>query len=461
MMIRARRLPTPSLPLLLLIILFATLWLGGGASRADALGQALVRSMAWALLGATILFGPRPRLGEARPVLLLLVAAVLLSLLQLVPLPPPLWQTLPGRGVLTEAAASSGQAQPWRPLAIVPGAAANAVASLVVPIATYVLIVSLRPEERRWLPRLMPALVVAGALVGLLQFSGVHFNNPLINDTVGEVSGPFANRNHFALFVAMGCTMVPTWAFLDGRSPHWRAPVALGLSVLLALIILSSGSRAGLALGAVGLVCGLLIARKDIRRLLARYPRWVFPSLVAAIVGLIAIFVLISVAADRAVAINRALAMDPAQDMRSRGLPIVWDMVATYFPAGSGLGGFDQLFRLHEPFALLKPTYFNHAHNDWLEIVLDAGAAGALLLGAAVAWWGWASVRAWRGQTSGSVMQGRLGSTLIGMILLASLFDYPARTPMVMAILVVAARWMCGEPEAASTSALPRDGRHL
>jgi O-antigen ligase len=457
---RAPRLPKPSLPLVLLVILFGTLWLGGGASRADALGQALVRGTAWGALALAILFGPRPRMGEARPVLFLLAAAIALGVLQLVPLPPVLWQALPGRGMLAQAAASSGQPQPWRPLAIVPGAAVNALSSLVVPLVTYILLVSLRTEERRWLTPLMLALVVAGALLGLLQFSGAYFNNPLINDAVGEVSGPFANRNHFALFVAMGCALVPTWAFLDGRSPQWRAPTALGLNVLLALIILSSGSRAGLVLGAVGLLCGVLIVRKAVRRLLSRYPRWVFPALIAAIVALVAIFILISVAANRAVAISRVLAMDPGEDMRSRGLPVVWQMVGHYFPVGSGLGGFDPLFRLHEPFALLKPTYFNHAHNDWLEIVLDTGVAGALLLVVAVSWWAWASVRAWRAQTPGSVMQARLGSTLIGMTFIASLFDYPARTPMIMAVVVVAALWLCGAPRAAARSALPgRDHR--
>ncbi len=83
-------------------------------------------------------------------------------------------------------------------------------------------------------------------------------------------------------------------------------------------------------------------------------------------------------------------------------------MIRTYFPVGSGLGGFDPLFRMHEPFELLKPTYFNHAHNDWLEIALDAGGAGIALLFGSILWWGMASARAWR-SADGSVTA-RLGS---------------------------------------------------
>src|SRR3546814_14825252 len=79
--------------------------------------------------------------------------------------------------------------------------------------------------------------------------------------------------------------------------------------------------------------------------------------------------------------------------MRARGLPTVLSMIAAYFPAGAGFGGFDPIFRLHEPFRLLKPTYFNHAHNDFLEVVLDGGLPAALLLLVAIGWYAIASIR--------------------------------------------------------------------
>lgn len=458
---RASRIPSPSLSLVLLVILFGTLWLGGGASMADTLGQVLVRSVGWGVLFLAVLFGPRPRLTEAKPVLFLILAAITLVLFHLVPLPPSIWQALPGRTLIMEAAIASAQPQPWRPLAIIPGAAVNAAGSLVVPLATYVLLVSLREEDKRWIPALMLALIVASTLVGLLQFSGASFDNIFVNDTLGDVSGTFANRNHFALLIAMGCALVPTWALLDGRASSWRAPAALGLTILLALTILSSGSRAGLALGAIAMVCGLLTVRKGIRRLLLRYPRWFFPALMVGIVALVAIFILISVTADRAIAIDRLIAMDPGRDMRSRGLPVVVQMIGKYFPVGSGLGGFDPLFRINEPFALLKPTYFNHAHNDWLEVILDAGLPGAVLLAAAVIWWAKASINAWHNHAGGSAMLPRVGSIWIGLVFAASIFDYPARTPMVMAVIVIAAWWLHSEAHKDATSALPDEDQHL
>lgn len=435
------RFPT-GLSFILLAALLAVLWLAGGASRADALGQVLVRGAAWFALILALLFGARPSFAGTRPLLVLLIAAALLALVQLIPLPPDIWQAFPGRASLADAAAVSGQLQPWRPWSIVPGATANALSSLIVPAAVLVLATGLKEDEHKWLLGLVLGLVATSMLLGLLQISGVAFNNPFINASAGEVSGTFANRNHFALFLAFGCLGAPVWAFYGGQRPKWRAPVVLGLVLLFALTILATGSRAGIVLGVFALGIAMLLGYNGIRRALRRYPRWVLPALVAAIVGLVAIFIVIAVAADRAASINRMLAAYPGQDMRSRNLPTVLDMIREYFPAGSGLGGFDPVFRMGEPFALLNLTYFNHAHNDFLEVVLDAGVLGLALLIAALLWWIWASVRVWRpGFESASALP-RLGSAMLLLTIIASIFDYPARTPMIMAMIVIAGVWL-------------------
>ena len=458
---RSKPFARPSLYVVLLCLFLAVLSIAGGASRADTLGQLVVRVAAAAVLVVALLFGDRPVLAPVRPVVLLLAVALSLALLQLVPLPPDMWQALPGRAILAEAAVASSQPQPWRPWSIVPGATANAAASLIVPTATLILLAGLKRSERGWLPGLTLGLIVAATLIGLLQFSGAGFDNPFVNDEAGLVSGMFANYNHFALLLAFGCMLAPVWAFLHGRTPGWRGAVAIGLVALFTLTLLASGSRAGLVLGGLALVIGLALVRQPVTRTLVRYPRWVLPATVAAIVGMVAILVLVSVATDRAVSIDRAVAVDPWQDMRRRGLPTVLAMIGTYFPVGAGLGSFDPIFRMHEPFALLKPTYFNHAHNDLLEIVLDAGLPGVLLLGAALAWWSWASVRAWRAGPAMRDVLPRLGSAMLLLVLLASVIDYPTRTPIFMALVVLAAVWLADGGDEPFSSALPRSAQDL
>lgn len=456
---RPERFGQPSPPFLFLLILLAGIWIAGGASRGDALGQIIVRGLCATACVATALFGRRPALRDVMPVFLFLGAAAALAMVQLIPLPPALWSGLPGRAAFLEAAAAAGIPQPWRPLAIVPDAAVNALFSLIVPATVLLLVSQLRDQERDLLPAIFLGLISGSALIGLLQFSGAGFDNPFINDSPGQVSGIFANRNHLALFLSIGCVLAPGWAFVDGRRSGWRPPVALCLVLLFALTILASGSRTGLALGIIGLVIGLILARGGIARTMRRYPRWATPALIAGIVAILGIAVLASVAADRAVSIDRIIGIDPGQDMRGRGLPVVLSMIGTYFPVGSGLGGFDPIFRMHEPFSLLKVTYFNHAHNDWLEVVLDAGLPGLLLLLAGLCWWGWASTQAW--QRGSDRVLARTGSATLLLVMVASLFDYPARTPMVMVVMAVAGAWLSAGRAKRNRSALPDSTQHL
>lgn len=444
----------PGVSLVLFAILLAVLWFAGGGSRADLIGQVLVRATAWVLLVTAILFAPAPSWRSTGPVAALLCGAAAIACLQLVPLPPGLWQMLPGRAVLTEAAAASGQPQPWRAWSIVPGATANALSALVVPLAVLVLVAGMRPDARRHLPAMLLGFAGLTMSIGLLQFSGATLNNPFVNDTPGEVSALFANRNHFALLMAIGCAVAPAWAFMDRSQLRWRGPLAGSLVLMSLLAIVASGSRSGVMLGAVALMLGLAIIARPARHLLRRQPRWLFPAILSGVVLLAIALVTVSVLAGRAIAIDRLATSEVGADMRSRGLPTVLGMVREYFPFGSGLGSFETMFRMHEPFDLLKPTYFNHAHNDWLEIVLDTGLPGLLLLACGVLWWGMASVRAWRSDA----LTPRAGSAIVLLVMAASVFDYPARTPAILAILALAALWLAG---VGVTSALPRTEQHL
>lgn len=431
----------PDVNFVLLVLLLGILWIAGGASQANVLGQAIVRGAAWGALVIALLLGRRPSLRKTRVVAALLLSAVVLVLVQLVPLPPVVWQTLPGRDLLANAAMVSGQEQPWRPLSVAPGATINAASSLIVPVVIFLLAAGLREKDRVWLPGVLLTIIVLSTIIGLLQFSGASFDNALTNASAGDVSGMFANRNHFALLLAMGCILAPVWAFQRTSRSLLRAAIAAGLVLLFALTILASGSRAGLAVGAVAIALGLFLVGKDIRHALRHAPRWVFPALVTTVVAVIAAFVIVSVLAGRAEAINRIIALDPADDMRARGLPVALKMIAVYFPVGTGFGSFDPVFRMHEPFDFLNLSYFNHAHNDFVEIVLDGGILSLILLLVALGWWLMATIAAWRARKANGLLP-LAGSAMLFLILLASSSDYPARTPMMMAMIVIAALWL-------------------
>lgn len=446
------------LPLILVVVLLGLLWLAGGASREDALGQVVVRGGAWLAIAITALVGSRPAVGPVRPVLVLLLATIMLPLLQLIPLPPSWWQALPGRDVLLIPGETS---LPWRPWTMTPGATYNSLASLVVPAAMFLLLVQLDEKARAWLPAILLAMVTSAVILGLFQFSGARINNPLINETPGLVSAIFANRNHFALLTAMGCLIAPVWAFQDSEALKWRGPVAIGLVMLFVLMILATGSRSGILLGVLALVIGIALVGARLKRRLRQAPKWVFPVLLAALVVTFVGVILLSVAADRAVSIQRLILHNADEDLRQRTMPTILAMIELYLPLGSGFGGFDPVFRIHEPLALLKPTYFNQAHNDFLGITLDGGLPALALLLAAFGWWLVATARVWRASHAEPAVLARLGSAILFLVFVGSAIDYPARTPTIMAIIVIAATWLArGRPDK-SVAALPAEHPHL
>jgi O-antigen ligase len=131
-------------------------------------------------------------------------------------------------------------------------------------------------------------------------------------------------------------------------------------------------------------------------------------------------------------------------------------MIQTFFPVGTGFGSFESAYRGFEPFQNLAPMYMNQAHNDWLQIILEGGLAGLFLLAVFVGWWGRTAIRVWRnGGGERDFRLARLGSVLLLLVMIASITDYPARTPLIMVIVVQSAIWMLA-PTAVRTGLLDR-----
>ena len=426
----------------LLVTYLVVLWIGGGASRADVSAQPVIRFVSWLALIVLAMFGRGVAWRRSKAVAILLTLSVLLVIVQLIPLPPSVWSALPGRDLFVRAAEVSAQPQPWRPISISPGTTANALWSLVVPITAFVLSTNLTRDQHWRICGLLLALIVAGCLEALLQFSGSPFRNPLINAVKGSVSGNFANRNHFALFVALGCLIAPVWGFTRAGASRWKSITAIALLPLFLLVILATGSRAGMLLGSLAILAGLSIVRTQILAKLRSLPRWLAIGTIAAGVSALVSAVVLSIVLGRAEGLERAMALRMTADLRSQALPYVIEAIGRYFPVGAGFGTFDATYRIVEPDALLQTVYFNHAHNDWLEVVLDGGIAGAALLLAGVTWGFVAAVRVWRGKSEGATTLGRMASVILLLILLASVPDYPLRTPMMMVGLVLAAVWL-------------------
>lgn len=428
--------------------------LGGGA-RDDVQSLMILRPLS-ALVFAYALWNlSGERAAAHRSLLGFAVAWAALHLLQLVPLPPQWWQTLPGREVIAEIDRAAGLGDVWRPLTMVPHGTRNAAWALLAPAVVLLLGIGIAARDRRRLLPVVLGLGLLSAVIGGLQLaaapqSGLFFYRITNN---GSAVGLFANRNHHAIFLALLPPMLLVWATLRSgwRAPRSRADwthwaCAAGGVVLVVPLILVIGSRAGLMITLLGMLAApLLLAglprAEGMGTLVLGRPRrfYAIAFLVLAAAGL----VLLTVLLGRGLAFDRLIASD-ATDLRFRVLGTLGEMVELYLPWGSGFGSFTEVYQLHEPRHLLAPAYLNHAHNDWLESALTGGVPAMVLAGLAIVGFLVRAVRLARpapGGDRGEVLLGRLGLLILLMLALASFGDYPLRTPALACLAAVAALW--------------------
>ena len=118
-------------------------------------------------------------------------------------------------------------------------------------------------------------------------------------------------------------------------------------------------------------------------------------------------------------------------------------MAVAFQPFGAGFGSFESVYLGFEPFDLLRSTYLNAAHNDLAQIIIEGGMGAIALLVVFFWWWVRTTFVIWSTRSSSQIaLLGRAATLATGFLLLASLFDYPLRTPLLACFFAVLAVWM-------------------
>ena len=386
---------------------------------------------------------------QARWALAIIAGLIVLPLLQLVPLPPTIWTSLPGRAPFAAAYEAAGMAVPWLPLSLDPEATWFSFLSLLPAVAVFLALMALDLKLRRLIGFVILGFAFASVLLGLAQLAGgmespLRFYNPT-SDT--DSVGFFANRNHYtalltaAIPIAAGLSM----GFAGERTAR-RRPALLLLLIAYAVLLTGVGmahSRAGLLLAFVAVIAstGLVWAARNNGEPLAG--RFKFPLLFAAanFCGLFLAFQFGFVGLA-----NRLEKEGLVSDLRRPIAEVTLHAIEGNLPFGVGFGAFEPVYQIYEPVSLALPPFINHAHDDWLELVLDGGLPVVALLIGFLVWFAFAGVRAWRGlYPAGSPVDqavARAGPIIVGMLLLHSIVDYPLRTTSMMVVFAFAAALM-------------------
>ena len=439
---------TSPLFLLSAAVLVASLILGG-ATRGGFLSDTILQLVATPLLLLALwrLF-QAPLTQQTKLILLFCLAVAALPLLQLIPLPPWIWASLPQRASSAVAFDLLHQNAPWLPISVSPQQTWLSALSLIAPLAIFLATLLLTYRERRWLSLVILAVGTLSVFIGLLQVaqgpeSPWRFFS-ITNPT--EAVGFFANRNHFA---ALGYTLVlfaAAWAanaaVIAGRAGGLKqydtASIITALGCFTLLVVLLAGeamarSRAGLGLTIVALFGAFALGVSD-RRVGTGFT----PSKLLVSATALAVVLSVQYALYR---ILERFEVDPLDDARLAFIPTTMHAAKAYLPVGSGLGTFVPVYASFErPEDALLNTYANHAHNDAAELWLETGLVGLALVALFVFWFGRRSLEVWRtapppGAKEVDWSLTRVATIIIALILAHSFVDYPLRTGAMMAVM--------------------------
>jgi len=407
----------------------------GGATHGEAISSALVRLAALPLLAMALFTITRDGVRrEALWPLAILIAALAVPLVQMIPLPPALWTALPGRAVIAEGFKAGGVSLPWLPISLAPSGTLDALLSLIPPAAIFLAALNMDERERRLLTLVVVACALLGTLLGAAQVgsgqdSGLRFYAVTNADSA---VGFFANRNHYAALLVIALPLTAYWlAYSEGRSGGQTAVYMLIAAGVLVVFLVSLGvtrSRAGIGLGALAVLLSAVLLWFS-----SSVPRIVPVLLVAGLMiggGLVSAFALDPL-------MHRF--QDPvASEARVTLLPGLMAAIKTFMPVGSGLGSFVPVYQIFERPETVLAQYVNHAHDDYLEILIETGLIGAALILAFIAWYVQAGVRA-AGWPSGRDHDlPRVAAVVVLLVLIHSVVDYPLRTAGISVVFALA-----------------------
>jgi O-antigen ligase len=316
--------------------------------------------------------------------LVLLASPLLLAVVQLTPLPPQTWLALPGHDAFAAAMKAAGvPADRWRPMSIDPEATLASLLAALPLMAAFVMGHESTSRQLRWMMRVLLAVALAQVALGLFQVAGGQ-NSPLYFGMMsfGPAIGTFPNRNLLGNYLALsliGCLWLAYEAHRrSGQHSLRRAfqekhQLALwgGAAFLLVVGILATRSRGTVVFGSLAAVAVFAVIAIRIQGFTRgwRIVLPIAPLVLLAAVTLVGIETLQS-------------RLDMSQLTSSAGFRgelarTSLQAAAEFWPLGSGLGTYREAYPRFQPPWL--PGFANHAHQDYVELLVEAGALFAAL----------------------------------------------------------------------------------
>jgi O-antigen ligase len=434
-------------PLIAALFLACAIALGGGGTPNPATEVLLqmvfvVAALAWLWIPPQQGAVPVPR---SAAFWLVAFLAILLPLIQLIPLPPSLWTALPGNDDRVAALALVGRENSWQPLTHSAPRTLASLVAIVPALFAFFAAAALDARGRSWMVGAIVATVLLAAVFGALQASLGPDSAPyLYAQNSPTLTGFQANRNAavdvFLIgMVAAAALLVPSLMPGNRRDPRRsrtliadRRAAGIVLAAILFVLffaIVLTASRTGIALIPLALLGVWVIVWPA----LADRGLWRFAPAGAALLAVPIVAVIALRGGNTALAgvADRFLfAEDGRRELWQDG----WFAATQAWPFGIGMGGAQPALVAVERLEVLDFRSPNRVHNDYLELALEGGLPALALLAAIVLILIVAAGLTWRRRPDERHLTA-LGVVILLVAAFHSFVDYPLRS-MALACLI-------------------------
>lgn len=427
--------------------------LGGGGSSAPISELLLELVAAMTAAGWSIVAYRREPITLPQDRLVWTIAGLVLVLpiLQLLPLPPAIWQILPGRENEVAALRLVGGDANWMPWSMTPSRTFASLLAILPAVLAMVIVASLDRAGRRLVIATVAGVALASLVLGALQLSAGESGawRPYGNGNPGYLDGFQANRNAEADVLLFGIVA------LAAVLASYRRELGEGLAVaslalgglLLVLGCLAAGSRMGIALLPLSIVAVAVIWIRSRPRLRTM----IRGGSIAAAGALGAVLLYYSNNRVAHVIGRFASGHDPRENIWADTL----FAISRHWPLGSGVGSFKPVFIATERLEFVDIFYPTSAHNDYLELALEGGLFGLALLAAIFVLIGWMICRAWRGTASDGRGQTIFATSVLIIVASHSTVDYPLRSMAIACIAGAAVGLLSALPKVHNKRGVP------
>ena len=334
-----------------------------------------------------------PVFRNARPILILLACWLIYTLFQFIPMPLSMVSLLSPESAKMHALAR----QPaWIPLSVDPHASTVAWLKSLVYVLVFGLSLLVVTSRRR-LELLAHVLVFSGLLQAfygsLMTLSGLEYGFFIKKFAyVGNATGTFVNRNHFAGYLEM-CLAVGIGLMISslGGKPAMtrrqklrnfitlllgkKLRLRLYLAVMVIALVLTHSRMGNTAFFSSMIVAGLI--GLALSRHASRATVMLLVSLVVIDIFIVGTWFGVEKVVTRLE--NTSVARDADRVDVSENALRQW---RDYFLVGSGGGSFYAVFPRYRSGDI--GNYYDHAHDDYVEFASEYGIVGMLLLGGIV-----------------------------------------------------------------------------